>query len=152
MLRRMNWIFYMGLMEGNFWSFWMFQNANLFFSNCDENDKQNYFNTAFIYSESFIFFTFCFYSYKMVSENLTSLLLTCGKWSIFLVKVKAKVLVLTTTLFFFRNFYIFLVYIKLIVNRNSYVMKIKTKRSTWYKLKIYRNFWKKRVWLSRQGP
>ena len=97
----------------------------------------------FIYSESFIFFTFCFYSYKMVSENLTSLVLTRGKWSIFLVKVKAKVLVLTTTLFFFRNFYIFLVYIKLIVNRNSYVMKIKTKRSTWYKLKIYRNFWKK---------
>ena len=98
-----------------------------------------------IYSETDIFFTFCFYSFKMVSGNLTFLVLTCGKWSIFLVKVEAKVLVLTTTLFFFRNFYIFLVYIKLIVNRNLYVMKIKTKTSTWYKLKKYRNFWKNSV-------
>ena len=87
---------------------------------------------------------FVFDSYKIVSQNLTSLVLTLGKWSIFLVKVKAKVLVLTTTLFFFRNFYIFLVYINLIVNRNSYVMKIKTKRSTWYRLKIYRISWGKK--------
>ena len=41
---------------------------------------------------------------------MTSLVLTLAKWSIFfLLKVKAKVLVLTTTLFFFRIFYIFLV-------------------------------------------
>ena len=54
---------------------------------------------SIVNSESFIFFTFCFYTYKMVSENLTSLVLTRGKWSIFLV-FKVKVLVLTTTLFF----------------------------------------------------
>ena len=35
--------------------------------------------TKMKYSESYIFFTFCFCSYKMVSENLTSLVLTRGK-------------------------------------------------------------------------
>ena len=117
-----------------FFRFWLITYSATFASTSPKEkslfDQGKVSSMLTLYSESFIFFTFCFYSYKMVSENLTSLLLTCGKWSIFLVKVKAKVLVLTTTLFFFRNFYIFLVYIKLIVNRNSYVMKIKTKRST----------------------
>ena len=73
---------------------------------------------------------FCYESSKIESQNLTSLVLRLNKDKVLLIKVKAKALVLTTTLFFFRNFYIFLVYVKMIVNRNSYVMKIKTKRST----------------------
>ena len=61
------------------------------------------YNTVFLV----YFLPFVFDSYKIVLQNLTSLvLLTLGKWSIFLVKVEAKVLVLTslfsmtTTLFF----------------------------------------------------
>ena len=64
----------------------------------------------FKYRCSNIFFTFVFDSYKIVSQKLTSLVLTQGKWSIFLVKVKAKVLVLTTTLFFQKFLYIFSLY------------------------------------------
>ena len=41
---------------------------------------------------------------KLTHNYLTSLVLTMGKGSIFLIKVKANILVLTTTLFFSRNF------------------------------------------------
>ena len=66
-----------------------------------------------------------------------------------LIKVKAKYLVLTSSLFFSRIFYLFFVYIKLMSEENSYVMKINKVKSTWNKLKLNRNFWKKRVRLSR---
>ena len=47
---------------------------------------------------------FVFDSYKIVSQNLTSLVLTLGKF--FLVTVKAKVHALNTTLLFFQKFLI----------------------------------------------
>ena len=66
-----------------------------------------------------------------------------------LIKVKAKYLVLTSSLFFSRIFYLFFVYIKLMSEENSYVVKINKVKSTWNKLKLNRKFWKKRVRLSR---
>ena len=67
----------------------------------------------YMYVVHWIFYI-VFDSYKMVSQDLTSLVLTLGKWNIFWLKLKLRSLSWQPHSFFW-NFYIFLVYIRLTV-------------------------------------